>query len=217
MNRRLPIASLILCLAFTPSLKADDKDKVATKSEWVSLFDGKTLSGWTALELQGKGTSLWEVKDGVLTGTGKASMLFSPEGHYKNFRYKAELKINDHGNSGMYVRAPKEATFSKGYEIQVNSTHSDPIKTGSVYTYVHVYKQLVPPETWFTQEIEVVSKDYRGKVLPHIKVSINGEVLYEFIDHTNFAQSGHFAFQQHDPGSVVQIRKVEVQELPESK
>ena len=27
-------------------------------------------------------------------------------------------------------------------------------------------------------------------------------------------KEGHFAFQQHDPGSRVEIRKVEVQELP---
>ena len=65
-------------------------------------------------------------------------MLFSPKGGYKNCRFRAELKINDHGNSGMYIRVPKEATFSKGYEIQVNSTHADPVKTGSVYTYAQV-------------------------------------------------------------------------------
>ncbi|MCA1685948.1 MAG: DUF1080 domain-containing protein, partial [Planctomycetia bacterium] len=187
------------------------------QDKWVSLFDGKTLGGWEALELAGKGTSHWEVKDGVLVGTGKQSMLYSPRGDYKNFRYRAEIKINDKGNSGMYVRAPKEATFSKGYEIQVNSTHGDPIKTGSVYTYVHIFKQLVPPDTWFTQEIEVVDKNYRGKVLPHIKVTVNGELLYEFIEHTAFAREGHFAFQQHDPGSRVEIRKVEVMELPDTR
>jgi hypothetical protein len=188
------------------------------EDNWVSLFDGKSLEGWEALELGGtKGESHWEVKDGVIVGSGKASMLFSPRGDYKNFRYRAEVKINDHGNSGMYIRAPKEATFTKGYEIQVNSTHGDPIKTGSIYTYVHVFKQLVPPDTWFTQEIEAVTKNYRGKVLPHIKVWVNGELLYEFIDHTAFASEGHFAFQQHDPGSRVEIRKVEVLELPDTK
>lgn len=192
---------------------ADDKAQ-ASPGEWVSLFDGKTLSGWEMIELGAKGSSQWEVKDGALTGTGKPSMLFSPRGDYKNFRYRAEIKINDHGNSGMYVRVPKEATFTKGYEIQVNSTHGDPVKTGSIYTYVEVYKQLVPPDTWFTQEVEVVDRDYRGKMVPHIKVWVNGDLLYMFRDHTGFARDGHFAFQQHDPGSVVQVRKVEVMELP---
>jgi hypothetical protein len=48
-------------------------------------------------------------------------------------------------------------------------------------------------------------------------VKINGETLYEFLDYDRTFKEGHFAFQQHDPGSKVCIRKVEVQELPETK
>jgi hypothetical protein len=183
----------------------------AQAEEWVSLFDGQTLSGWTKV---GNEDSNWEVKDGSIVGTGKASMLYSPKS-YKNFRYRAELKINDGGNSGLYFRCPeKDGNFSKGYEAQVDSTHRDPIRTGSLYTFVHIYDTLVPPDTWFTYEIEVVTKDFRGSVIPHIKVSINGKLLYQYLDHGNTWQEGHFAFQQHDPGSKVEIRKVEVMELP---
>ena len=74
----------------------------AADDEWVSLFDGQTLSGWTKA---GNEDSNWEVKDGSIVGTGKSSMLYSPK-TYKNFKYRAELKINDHGNSGMYFRCP---------------------------------------------------------------------------------------------------------------
>jgi len=186
------------------------------EGEWVSLFDGKSLEGWSAVNLPGQ-KSQWVVKDGVIEGTGQPSMLFSPKGNYKNFRYRVELKINDKGNSGMYVRTPKEPTFVKGYEIQVNSSHTDPIRTGSLYTFVHVYKQLVKPDTFFTQEVEVVDQPYRGKVVTNIKVSVNGELLYEFLDHDRSWTEGHFAFQQHDPGSKVTIRKVEVMELPPTK
>jgi hypothetical protein len=191
---------------------------LAQEETWVPIFDGKSLDGWTVLDL-GKtpGGSRWEVNDGLIEGSGTQSMLFSPRGDYKNFRFRAELKINDGGNSGMYIRTPKEATFSKGYEIQVNSTHKDPIKTGSVYTYVHIYKQLVPPDTFFTQEVEAQDVMYRGKLVTRIKVSVNGELLYEFQDHNRSWTEGHFAFQQHDPGSRVTIRKVEVMELPETK
>jgi hypothetical protein len=191
---------------------------LAQEETWVPIFDGKSLDGWTVLET-GKtpGGSHWEVKDGMIEGSGTSSMLYSPRGDYKNFRFRAELKINDGGNSGMYIRTPKEATFSNGYEIQVNSTHKDPIKTGSVYTYVHIYKQLVPPDTFFTQEVEAQDVMYRGKLVTRIKVSVNGELLYEFQDHARSWTTGHFAFQQHDPGSRVTIRKVEVMELPDTR
>jgi hypothetical protein len=180
--------------------------------EWVSLFDGQTLSGWT--KGGGRANSKWEVVDGAIQGSGPASMLYSPKGDYKNFKFRAEVKISDHGNSGMYFRCPKpNGSFSEGYEAQIDSTHSDPIRTGSIYGFVHVYKQYVPPETWFTYEVEVVDKNWRGKFVPHIKVSINGEVLYELIDYTKAWDHGHFAFQHHDPGSKVHIRKIEVMEL----
>ena len=128
--------------------------------EWVSLFDGTTLSGWTK---GGSQDSNWEVKDGSIVGTGKSSMLYSPK-TYKNFRLRTELKINDGGNSGVYFRSPTaDGDFSKGYEAQVDSTHRDPIRTGSLYTFIHIYDQIVPPDTWFTYEIEAVTKEFRGQ------------------------------------------------------
>ena len=58
---------------------------------------------------------------------------------------------------------------------------------------------------------------YRGKMVTQIKVTVNGELLYEFLDHDRSWTVGHFAFQQHDPGSRVTIRKVEVMELPATR
>jgi hypothetical protein len=179
---------------------------------WVSLFDGKTLSGWTKAGGRSEASS-WEVVDGAIVGSGQASMLYSPKGDYKNFRFRAEIKINDHGNSGLYFRSPvADGDFSKGYEAQIDSTHRDPIRTGSIYGFLHVYKQLVPPDTWFTYEVECVDKDWRGQVVPHIKVWVNGELLYELQEKTKAWEKGYFAFQQHDPGSKVEIRKIEVKE-----
>jgi hypothetical protein len=198
------LLSLGLAILVPNRATADDES-------WASLFDGTTLSGWTKA---GSDESHWEVKDGAIVDTGKASMLYSPK-TYKNFKFRAELKINDGGNSGVYFRSPTaRGDFSQGYEAQVDSTHRDPIRTGSLYTFIHIYDQLVPPDTWFTYEIEVVTKEYRGHVIPHIKVSINGKLLYEFLDHNDTWKEGHFAFQQHDPGSRVEIRKIGVLELP---
>ncbi|MGO9599833.1 MAG: DUF1080 domain-containing protein [Isosphaeraceae bacterium] len=181
------------------------------EGEWISLFDGKTLSGWTK---SGSDDSKWEVLGGSLVGTGNASMLYSPK-TYKNFRFRTELKINDRGNSGVYFRCPvPDGDFGKGYEAQVNSTHADPIRTGSLYTFVHIYEQLVPPDSWFTYEIEVITREYRGAEIPHITITLNGKLLYQLLDHGNAWKEGHFAFQQHDPGSRIEIRKVEVLELP---
>ncbi len=180
------------------------------KAKWASLFDGETLTGW---EKVGKSDSNWEVKDGALVGSGTQSMLVNTSGPYKNFRYRVEAKINDGGNSGLYFRTPLKPTFRDGYEAQIDSTHRDPIRTGSLYGFCHVYQQYVKPDAWFTYEIEVRDDVWRGREMTRIKVTVDGNELYEYMDFAKSYPAGHFAFQQHDPGSVVHIRRVEVMQL----
>jgi hypothetical protein len=186
----------------------------AKDNEWVSLVDGKSMDGW---EKVGNEKSVWEVKDGAICGSGPASMLVCTKGPYKNFRYRAEVKINDKGNSGLYFRTTRKPGFANGYEAQIDSTHTDPIRTGSLYGMCHVYKPLVKPDEWFTYEIAVKDDVWRGRPVTRIKVSVNDDELYEFLDFEQQFKEGYFAFQQHDPGSKVCIRKVEVMEVPSDK
>ena len=174
---------------------------------WTPLFDGKTLTDW---EKVGNQASVWEVVDGEIRGSGAASMLVCTKGPYKNFRTRAEIKINDRGNSGFYFRTTRRPSFTDGYEAQIASTHTDPIRTGSLYGRNHVYKQLVKPDTWFTYELHVRDDVWRGRNVTRIKVMGDGNELYEYLDFAQAFKEGHFAFQQHDPGSRVSIRKVEV-------
>lgn len=185
---------------------ADDSSDL----NWVSLFDGKTLDGWEKVGNEG---STWEVAQGALAGSGKPSMLVSTAGPYKNFRYRIEAKINDGGNSGAYFRTTRKPSFTDGYEAQIDSTHKDPIRTGSLYGFCHVYQQHVKPDAWFTYEIEVRDDVWRGREMTRIKVTVDGNELYEYMDFERTFSEGHFAFQQHDPGSKIHIRKVEVVEL----
>ncbi len=198
--------STLFVLGVLPNLTA------AQDREWVSLFDGKSLANW---EKVGDKKSKWEVEDGALCGSGPASMLVCTKKAYKNFRYRAEIKINDKGNSGLYFRTTRRPSFTDGYEAQIDSTHRDPIRTGSLYGMCHVYKRLVEPDTWFTYELEVRDDIWRGRAVTKIKISVDGNELYEYFDFDQTFKKGHFAFQQHDPGSKVCIRKVEVMELPE--
>ncbi|HBN75642.1 MAG TPA: DUF1080 domain-containing protein [Planctomycetaceae bacterium] len=200
---RVSVFAMLMFVVTGASVSAED-------AKWISLFDGKTLDGW---EKVGKETSHWEVIDGAISGSGDASMLVTTKGPYKNFRYRAEVKINDGGNSGMYFRTTAQPGFSNGYEAQIDSTHRDPIRTGSIYGMCHVYQQHVKPDTWFTYEVEVRDDVWRGREMTRIKITIDGNELYEYLDFDKTFKEGHFAFQQHDPGSKVDIRKVEVQPL----
>ncbi len=193
-----------LALLGAGSVSAQETDK------WHSLFDGKTLDGWQKV---GGDKSHWEVVDGEIRGSGESSMLVTTGRPYKNFRLRVEIKINDHGNSGLYFHTTEKPGFSDGYEAQVNSSHTDPIRTGSLYGMCHIYRDLVKPDTWFTYEIDCKADNWRGRDMQRIKFMVDGKELYEFLDFEQQFKEGYFAVQQHDPGSKVSVRKVEVMPL----
>src|SRR5438132_698097 len=73
--------------------------------------------------------------------------------------------FNDKGNSGQYFRTQFGPGFPNGYEAQINATHGDKIRSGSLYPAfnrkltpeerqkVVVLDQLHKPDEWFTQEV----------------------------------------------------------------
>ena len=176
--------------------------QVPDASGWFSLFDGKTLSGWKTFD-----PHAWKiVADGMLEGTGTRSHLFSP-GTYRNMEFRAEVKLNHKGNSGMYFRAKLGEGWPRGYETQVENTSSDPQRTGSLYNFVKVGKQLVEDDTWWTQHVVAIGN--------RIIIKVNDQIVVDYIDEKNTHTEGHLALQQHDPGSVVLYKNVQVKPLPD--
>jgi hypothetical protein len=224
--------------ALTPAAADDPKD-----AGWVQLFNGKDLTGWkmydppsnqfSGLEAKknadgkvvayaskfkkdGTEETLWRVEDGQIVGGGHSSHLFTERGDYENFHFRVEAKINDKGNSGQYFRTKFGPGFPQGYEAQINATHADPIRTGSLYPAGSLAKyrdQIVAvkgtathkPDEFFTQE--VIAKGN------HIQIIVNGKTTLDWTDPDNTFTKGHFALQGHDPGSVMTFRKVEVKEI----
>jgi hypothetical protein len=172
---------------------------------WKPLFDGMTLDGWQANEKP----ESWTAKDGTITGDGPASHLFYMREKCVNCEFKAEVRINHGGNSGMYFRTAFGPGFPKGYEAQVDNTHSDPVRTGSLYNFVKVFEQLIPDDTWWTQHIIVEGN--------HIQIFVNDKQTVDFIDEKNTYTSGHLALQQHNAGSVVQFKDLMMKVLPDPK
>ena len=232
----LPLAVALALLAPASADDKKDNKKGDVKEEgWVQLFNGKDLTGWKIHPKPGgpilevitkekdgkviayeaklkddKTTPLWHVEDGLLIGSGPASHLFSEKDDYTDFRYRVEAMINDKGNSGQYFHTQFGPGFPKGYEAQINSTHRDPVKTGSLYGFKDclIKEKLHKPDEWFTQEVIAEGN--------HIIIKVNGKKTVDFVDPQNTYTKGHFALQQHDPKTVVKFRKIEVQELPPS-
>ena len=191
------IRSLLALLLALP-LAAADKG-------WIPMFDGKTLNGWKANEHPEN----WTVVDGAIQGKGGRSHLFWMKQECTDCEFKADVKLNHGGNSGMYFRAEFGEGWPKGYEAQVNNSHTDPVRTGSLYNFAKVFEQLVPDDTWWTQHIIAQGN--------HIVIKVNGKTVVDYVDNKNTFQKGYLALQQHDPGSVVQYKNLMFKPLKPAK
>jgi uncharacterized protein (TIGR03067 family) len=190
---------------------------------WVQLFNGKDLTGWKTHPKQPEG---WKVdKDGVLVGSGPyISHLFTGRDDFTDFHLRAQVKINDQGNSGIYFRIPFDVArggmFPTGYEAQIlNGLQFNPgqksveeFLTGSLYGLAPFDKRLVLPDTWFA--LEVIAKGN------HIVIKVNDEKTVDYLDPQSKHTRGHLALQliSHSAPipqpTVVHFKKIEIKELP---
>jgi hypothetical protein len=200
------IRNLLICAA-AAALTLTAADKAAKPGKWVKMFNGKDLTGWKANENQDSWTVEKLDKLKVLKGSQKVSHLFWMVEECGNCEFKADVRIMDKANSGMYFRTAFGPGFPKGYEAQVNATHTDPIKTGSLYNFHKNLESPSQPGEWFTQHIIVQGN--------HIIIKVNDKVITDYTDTKNTFTKGHLALQQHDPKSVVYYKNLMYRKLPD--
>lgn len=223
-----PLILLFLSLAIPA--RADEPGK-ADGNGFVPIFNGKNLDGWkTGAENPGS----FQVKDGMLVVDGPRCHLFytGPEGgaDFKNFELKLKAKTTKGSNSGVYfhTRFQDEGWPDKGYEAQVNSTHKDPKKTGSLYGVVNLWvgdpagkgkgksdivMDAAPSKDgeWFDYHIIV-----KGKT---IEIKVDGKTTVKYTEPADGSDpvpgnpgrklgSGTIGIQAHDPESVVYFKDI---------
>jgi len=208
---------LMLVCVFIFLAGCQPAEKMSVKEEgWESLFDGKTLNGWKASENK----NTFSVRDGMIVAAGPRSHLFYvgpiQNANFKNFELKAEVMTKPGSNSGIYFHTEYQETGwpSKGYEAQVNNTHTDWRKTGSLYAVKDVNESPTKDNEWFTEHIIVRDK--------RIIIKVNGKTMVDWTEPEDFAlegqpgrklSSGTFTLQGHDPKSVVYFKNIMVKSV----
>jgi hypothetical protein len=104
----------------------------------------------------------------------------------------------------------------KGFEVQVNNSHTDPKRTGGLYDIKDNFEAPAKDNEWFTQLIIVQGK--------HVVIKVNGKTITDYTEPDGFAPaadhagrkigSGTFALQGHDPKSKVLYKNIMVKPLP---
>ena len=200
--------AILLAFSFTSS---------AQKGKWVELFNGKNLEGWKISE----NPSSFSVVDGTIKIDGPRAHAFydGPVGNhdFQNFELKVEVKTMPKANSGIFIHTTYQENGwpNKGYEIQVNQSHGDWRKSGSLYSFNDVREVYVQDGEWYTYHI-IVKGD-------QATVKINDKVVMEYdeSDDSNRPANagekkfdrGTIALQAHDPESVIYYRNVKIKLL----
>ncbi|WP_437225515.1 family 16 glycoside hydrolase [Planctomicrobium sp. SH661] len=214
-NPQNPLSDLELCLATVRNAVAQLDDK---EEDFISLWDGKTLENWKINE----SPDSWAIENGEIIAKGPRSHLFyvGDQAPFKNFQLRVDVKAAPNSNGGIYyhTKFQEEGWPGYGFETQVNNTYvKDPRKTGSLYAVADQHQQLIPDDTWWTQEVTVNGK--------HVVIKVDGKVAAEYTEPDDFQPdanfpnrrfgSGTFALQAHDPHSVVHFKNIRVKKLPD--
>ena len=176
---------------------------VETFGGYKSLFDGKTLDNWTAVDsgsvnvITGKDTS-FSVQDGLIycSGVGKDYWIRA-DGEYGDFVLRLEYKVAEGTNSGIFLRVPpaKHPAFS-GFEIQVLEDHGDEPGTHSAGALYDVVAPCVNASKLAGEwnQIEVTCDG------PKCSVVLNGEKIIDVnFDDEMFAKPiGKYDFPYKD-------------------
>ena len=187
------------------------------KQKWITLFDGKSLDGWKV----GNNASTFSLDSGRIKVAGPVAHLFydgAVNNHqFKNFEFRAEVMTTPGSNSGIYFHTEfQDAGFlNKGYEVQVNNSHGDVKRTGSLYDIVDVREVYVQDNVWYTEYIKVEGK--------RVIIKINDITVVDYTEPENplrvnnhpqrLISNGTFALQGHDPKSVVFYRNIQVRPM----
>lgn len=188
-------------VSLKPPNEAGAKPPEADVKGWITLFNGKDLTGWETFD---GGTGGWRVEDGVLVGRGHVPVLFSTHTDFEDLHLRVEAMVGVGGDSGIYFRAP----FVPGhgppsYQAQINASGGDPQKTGSLYNLSPYFKQLHKRDEWFT--LEAIA---RGE---SIVIKVNGVITVDQQDRR--FRKGRIALEESDAPTVVKFRKIEVKQL----
>jgi hypothetical protein len=191
----------------------------AVQAEPVSIFDGKTLTGW-----EGE-AKWWKVEDGLITGgNGKDTVdrnyFLATTKSYSNFDLKLKLKLTGTEgfvNSGVQIRSLRVPGSSEmaGYQVDAGEGW-----WGKLYDESR--RNKVVGESKEAKAVEAAVKkgewnEFRVRAEgAHIQTWINGVAALDYVEaDPKIAQDGHIGVQIHGGGkTIVQVKEVTIEELP---
>lgn len=187
----------------------------AAEEGFVPMFNGRDLTGWQT-------TGNWKVEEGGIVtlyprpgeeGWQRYDAYLTTQRTYKDFILELDFKINQGGNSGVFlrVRDPLDQVET-GFEVQILDTHGVENPTnhdcGGVISAMAPSKNMAKPAgEWNHYRITCVGS--------HLQVELNGEQIIDMdLSESPLKErplEGYIGFQ--DEAKRIWYRNVRIKEL----
>ena len=183
----------------------------AADDGWVSLFDGKTLGGWT----QKNGTATYRVEDGTIIGRtakGSPNSFLCSDQEYGDFELTFEVKLfNNELNSGVQIRSITAAPEGgekygrvNGPQIEIEASGNKGAEAGYIYGescggWMTPEAKLIPHKAFKDGEWNSYRVVAQGA---HLQTWINGEPVEDLVDEAKLKShpKGFIGLQVHSVG-----------------
>jgi len=183
------------------------------ESGWVSLFNGKDLSGWRAY-----GAEKWVVENGEILGESTAGKYgyLTTEKTYRDFLLRVRFKCEGEGNYGVFLRSRITGQSETGPDIEGTQVEVDPKQhTGGIYESggrgwvalpTEEGERAIKPRDWNDLEIAIEGK--------HVVTRVNGVQIVDYYDPAPRFKEGVVGLQLHTGGGArVHWKDIFIQEL----
>jgi hypothetical protein len=194
--------------------------QTACAEEWKAIFNGKDLSGWTAVD--GPLTS-WKVEDGLLYCSGGGGGWLSTVEQYSNFELELQFRVPPGGNSGVFLRSPHQGTPAyTGMEIQILDDEAPEYAQLKPYQYSGSLYGIVPPKVRVSKKAGEWQKMHITCNRRRIQVTLNDTLIVnanldehkdQEAEHPGIQRAtGYVGLQNH--GTRLDFKEIRLRVLP---
>ncbi|MEZ6049224.1 MAG: DUF1080 domain-containing protein [Planctomycetaceae bacterium] len=180
MRRLVDFALVAIVMACSASM--------VMAGEWVELFNGTSLEGWT----QKNGTATYRIEDGTIVGKtneGSPNSFLCTDKLYGDFELEFEVKVHDDLNSGVQIRSQTEGGTNDGRvngpQVEIEASGENGAEGGYIYGEATGRGWLVPEDKLIPHKHFKDGEWNKYRVVakgPTITTWINGEQIIELTD-----------------------------------
>jgi uncharacterized protein (TIGR03067 family) len=194
----------------------------ASDDDFVPLFNGIDLTGWRVI---GMPANSWQVRDGILWGSGGQTYLVSDK-KYNNFHLRAEYRINPTGSGSILYHANptdaqlREGSFpcfgfdtkaselyaSGGYNLELSPSKNRDRQSETQFT------RPFQADEWLTLDLTVQGDRFTHKIGTKGYTPVDGFQT----DTEHQSVPGPIILHLGTNSSIFEFRKLEIKELPPS-